>query len=141
MGYTHYFRQHRHASPEQWSAICKEFNKLLNAVAVSQTLPIQLESDDPRAPRVDSEVIAFNGIDGEGCETMMLRRCGSGFDFCKTRRERYDRFVVALLLIAHKHAPGVWSASSDGTRKEWREVVGWLSELGMGMYETPLGVN
>lgn len=126
MGYTHYFEQKKSATPEQWGAICGEFKQLMAAVK----LPIQRECDDKGPVLIDNATIAFNGIGEHGHETMYVEREGKDFQFCKTARKSYDKAVIALLLIMHKHASDVWNISSDGDRDDWQAVVTWLSKQG-----------
>lgn len=139
MGYTHYFTQSKHASEEQWAAITQEFTAVaLAAHQAGQPLPIQREDDDASPMLVDDSTIIFNGIGDDAHETMVLEREGNGFQFCKTARKPYDRAVIALLLIANKHAPGVWQIGSDGDVEEWQEVVDWLKGL-HHTYQVPAG--
>lgn len=141
MGYTHYWRQHQPATPEQWDAICTDFRRAGGA-ALNQNdpFPIQFQDDNPVPPFISTEVIEFNGIGEDGHETMILERRGRPFEFCKTAQKPYDRAVIALLLIAYKHAPLVWEISSDGDASDWQPTRDWLNTLGMGSFKLPLKV-
>jgi len=141
MGHTHYFPQAKHATQAQWKAITDEFKKLMAAALITQALPIQREEDSASEPLIDKDQIIFNGIEDDGHETMILERIGHGFQFCKTAHKPYNAAVIALLLIADKHAPGVWEIASDGDTPEWQEVVDWLAKLGMGDYVIPARVR
>lgn len=138
MGYTHYFRQQRRATTEEWAAICADFKKLFAAALLTNTpMEIQREDDNDDEPLISTNEIIFNGIEDNGHETMVLDRNGSGFQFCKTARKPYDRAVCCLLMIAHKHAPDVWQTSSDGGIREWGPHMKWLNSLGMGEFTVP----
>lgn len=119
MGYTHYFDQQKHATPEQWKSICEAFNQMRTAALITEPLPIQLEDDHTGQPLVDDNFIRFNGIGRNGHETMVLNRTGRKFQFCKTAQKPYDAAVTATLIIAHHFAPDVWDIASDGDRDDW----------------------
>ncbi len=67
-------------------------------------------------PVVDNSDIVFNGdaSKGEDHETFLLSKVNSGFQFCKTARKPYDRYVKAVLLVAQHFAPGALDVSCDG---------------------------
>jgi hypothetical protein len=84
-------------------------------------------SDGTGRPFIDDKSIVFNGdaSKGEAHETMSLHRIGNGFEFCKTARKPYDRFVKAVLIIANYYAPGALEISCDGDKEPdcWTEGV------------------
>lgn len=142
MGYTHYFEQKKSATPEQWEAITAGFNALRTAALITKhPFPIQREYDVCAEPEVTKSLIAFNGIEDDGHETMILERKGKEFQFCKTARKPYDFAVVCLLILAHHHAPDVWEISSDGDEEEWHPVLEWMNSLGMGTFSLPPRVS
>lgn len=122
MGYTHYFTQLNHCPPEAWKDICDAFQRMQAAALITNDpLLIQRECDECSEPYVAMDRIEFNGIEEDGCETMVLDRLRSGFSCCKTRRRPYDRVVIALLCLADYFAPEVWLISSDGDEDDWAE--------------------
>ncbi|KAJ4458026.1 hypothetical protein PAPYR_6284 [Paratrimastix pyriformis] len=121
MGYTQYFTQLRPVEPLAWESICRDFRNMIAIALLNDPLPIQLSYDDASPPLISDNEIIFNGIGGNGCESMVLQREGSGFQFCKTRQLPYDRVVTALLILADYHAPGTWNIHSDGSSSDWRE--------------------
>ncbi len=121
MGYTHYFTQKKDADVGQWNQITKHFKQLMTFALIDKPLLIQRESDNGNPPCVDTNMIAFNGRGDNGHETMVLERCGSGFQFCKTARKPYDTAVIALLCLANHYAPDVWGIGSDGDKEEWAD--------------------
>lgn len=137
MGFSHYWRQKSIPTTEQWNAIANDFNKLQAAALITTPFPIQRKCDDAAAPVVTNEYISFNGIGEDGHETMMLEKYGRDFNFCKTADKPYDRAVVALLILAHHHAPGVWEISSDGSKEDWQPVLDWMNTTGLGEFTLP----
>ncbi len=120
MGYTHYFTQQRHATPDEWAKIVDLFGKIVEASDV----PLLRDYDEPDTrPDVTSNHIWFNGVDEDGHETMVLRREHEGFAFCKTARKPYDEIVGALLAVAAHVASGVWEIGSDGDEEEWQAAL------------------
>lgn len=150
MGYTHYFRQHRNASREEWERIRLLTTKLFEA------LPPDVRIDDQNGgpPIADQTHIWFNGIEDEGCETFQLTRCRRAlrdyeeaernrmspaerrkfdaegvFDFCKTRGEPYDLVVCAVLAVAAyvTRRDPAWTISSDGEPADWQPGLDWAT--------------
>lgn len=137
MGYSHYIRQAKPASDVQWEAVCTDFNKLRAVALLEKPLPIQREEDDPSDVLMDSEHIAFNGIEEDAHETFVLTKDGPAFSFCKTARKPYDIAVVALLILANHYGPDVWEITSDGVVSEWKPVLDWMNSTGIGTYTLP----
>jgi hypothetical protein len=46
---------------------------------------------------------------------------GYTFQFCKTARKPYDKFVTAILIIADNIAPGAIVITSDGDAGDWQD--------------------
>lgn len=138
MGYTHYWTQKRPATADEWKNITIAFKHLIHDIKP----PIQFEEDEAKPVQVTKECIRFNGIGDNAHETMYVGRDSPGFSFCKTARKPYDRWVIALLLIMDRYAPGCWDISSDGDRNhEWKEELAWLHTLGHGKFKIPKGVT
>jgi hypothetical protein len=83
--------------------------------------------DGTGRPEIGNDRIVFNG-DGtkdEDHETMCLERQGGGFNFCKTARKPYDRYVKAVLVVANYYAPGALKVTCDGDNEPdcWTEGV------------------
>lgn len=145
MGYTHYWRQTRDFTDDEWLKLRQGAGQVVSALrnakalrerdipAVPFDIPLAYEDDEPdRPPVVSLDEIRFNGVGEDGHETFYLTRrkpekrefdrlyeTEGAFDFCKTARKPYDAAVVAVLTIAHTVAPGVLTLSSDGTPEEW----------------------
>lgn len=140
MGYSHYVRQNKPASDEQWAAVCDAFKKFRVTALLGKSFPIQREEDDPSDVLIDEECIIFNGIGKDAHETFMLEKAGDGFSFCKTARKPYDIAVVTVLILANHHAPDVWSISSDGGTGDWQPVLNWMNSTGIGTYTLPKSI-
>jgi hypothetical protein len=110
MGYTVYFTHKRAFTTEEWgkirAAVIPMFHRLKQ---------IKGGNGEGR-PVVDNSDIVFNGdaSKGEDHETFLLSKVNSGFQFCKTARKPYDRYVKAVLLVAQHFAPGALDVSCDG---------------------------
>jgi hypothetical protein len=78
-------------------------------------------------PIIDNSDIVFNGdaSKGEEHESFQLSKCDSGFQFCKTARKPYDRYVKAVLIVANMVAPGALDITCDGDNEPdcWTEGV------------------
>jgi len=134
MGYTHY-----------WTCDKKLPNWDLFIIKVQPILDegfkkgiICFESDQPNhRPEASKRCIMFNGIGSDGHETFYMSPDGFSslikpdtdspfngskairFNFCKTARKGYDKYVIGILMMAEIHFGGRIDISSDG---EWSEV-------------------
>ena len=114
---------------EAWDKITTKFKEMEAVALLTEALPIQLESDSSQSPLVSRKEIQFNGIGGDGHETMYVTRTGGRFNFCKTACKPYDTTVVALLCLMNHYAPGVWDISSDGNKLDWLEGLTLAMEV------------
>jgi hypothetical protein len=121
MGYTNYFVQNRDFTMQEWgdlrAAVINMFNRLK-----------QVKGGNGKGrPIVDNLAILFNGdaSKGEDNEPFALSRMGMGFQFCKTERKPYDRYVKAVLVLANFYAPGALTVTCDGDNEPdcWTEGV------------------
>jgi hypothetical protein len=116
-----YYSQKRPFTMQEWgdirAAAINMFNRLKQVKG----------GDGTGRPIIDNDSIMFNGdaSKGEDHETMVLERQGGGFNFCKTARKSYDRYVKAILVVANFYAPGALEVSCDGDGEEgcWDEGV------------------
>jgi hypothetical protein len=122
MGYTHYWRGSEPFSDDDWRQIKAATFTILDWCQ-DQGIDFEFEQD---GPVVQDKFIVFNGSDGEGCETFVLRKQPSMFAFCKTMHRSYDLAVGLVLVAVAQIAPGVLAINSDGNwqsdRKEIREA-------------------
>jgi hypothetical protein len=133
MGYTVYFEQNRPFTLQEWgdirAAVIPMFHRLKQ---------IKGESGYNR-PTISNDTIGFNGdaSKGEDHESFILGRTARGFQFCKTARKPYDRFVKAVLIIANFYAPGALKVSCDGDDEPdcWTEGVRIASIYAKGLRE------
>ena len=113
MGYTHYWTKHRNFTADEWcqitasaKIICGRYDNIVRRKRVGN-----------QKPRIDDEVILFNGIGDDGHETFAITRtCDHPGDwrFCKTARKPYDDPVVEILNVARAYAPEAITLDTDG---------------------------
>jgi hypothetical protein len=121
MGYTVYWTHQRSFTTQEWEnirqAVCNMFKRLKQVKGSCGT----------GRPEIDNDSIHFNGdaTKGEDHESFYLDREGDGFNFCKTARKPYDRFVKAVLVVANYYAPGALDVTCDGDDEPdcWTEGV------------------
>jgi hypothetical protein len=106
----------------------------------SKKIKLAFECDIPQPPKVDNEMIRFNGVGNEGHETFIMFKkkpvekiCSDKsryFYFCKTARKPYDLAVCLVLLSLVQNAPKSVEISSDGDwNVEWAEARKVYKEL------------
>ena len=124
MGYTHYYRQQRDYTTQEWERLIEAAKKIFayceqNGIILENDNPI---SEDDLAPVADENMIWFNGQDS--CETFVISQTKEEpFSFCKTRRLPYDIAVCMVLLSSNQIAPDVLHISSDGDFEEWNPII------------------
>jgi hypothetical protein len=127
MGYTHYWRQHRDFTADEWAIVRMRVLNILDQAIVSG---VDLANGlGEGKPKVGSEEIAFNGRGNDGHETAFFSKkkapcpewksqaeydAEGAFDFCKTARKPYDPVVVSVLHFLATEFPEVITVSSDG---------------------------
>lgn len=121
MGYTVYFTHNRDFTMQEWGDIRAAVIPMLHRLK-------QIKGGDGTGrPVIDNSDIIFNGdaSKDEDHETFQLSKCNSGFQFCKTARKPYDRYVKAVLVVANMIAPGALDISCDGDDEDgcWDEGV------------------
>ena len=105
MGYTHYFQQIEELPKDKWNSFIKEVKTTLDN---GQTT-IKFDYNSNKPPQIDEEEVRFNGIGNNGHETFYLSRVQfprynridktKYFNFCKTARKPYDKYVVKVLIL------------------------------------------
>ena len=116
MGYTHYWtlESENAPTPQEWGEIVDEiFTEFLECNAEKIICREYNRFDEP--PEINYDRIIFNGKGENGYETFWLDPTDDGFQFCKTGKKPYDKFVVRALQIAKNHCPNWFQdLSSDG---------------------------
>jgi len=124
MGYTHYWRQKRTFTDDEWHTIRIRAESVIDEYRDI----LCYEEDQPnRKPEVSQTCIRFNGKQDDGHETFYLPRKREPqpswddspedegtFHFCKTAYKPYDAAVVDLLIEVREVAPDAITLSSDG---------------------------
>jgi hypothetical protein len=113
MGYTRYYRVVGKIDPEKFKdyskdckILCEEItNKWGNGIA---------GWNGSGEPHFDDNEISFNGEGDQSNETFELTTNTSGFNFCKTQRNPYDKHVLACLILAKEYFGDNIEISSDG---------------------------
>lgn len=133
MGYTHYYRTTPNIPSDKWAKLTTAVNKVL---ADQTILRQEFNMDEP--PMVNDEVIRFNGIGEDGHETFYLAKNDTPaewsenqnevFNFCKTARKPYDKYVTAVLFLAKIHLTDDIRLGSDGYISEWQNGVDLVNE-------------
>jgi len=128
MGYTHYWNINKELPREQWDAFKTEVIALVDH---DYAEGIVWSKEDDIFPRITDEVVSFNGIGDGGHETFVFSRHhdlreheSPVFNFCKTARKPYDKYVVKVLMLAEKHFGDYISVKSDGG---WEDVKSELT--------------
>jgi hypothetical protein len=133
MGYTVYFSQKRPFTMQEWGDI------RASAINMFNRLKQVKGGDGTGRPCIDNFDIIFNGDASkeEDHETFRLQKNGNGFNFCKTARKPYDRFVKAMLVVANYYAPGALEVTCDGDDEPdcWTEGVRIATIYAKGLKE------
>ena len=117
MGYTHYYEQKRSFTDAEWSIIVKGWK------LISKEAKIYVDDQSEFAgPRI-RQYFDINGIGDEAHENFYLEKEKGfhdiQFTFVKTARKKYDRYVVALLILINNVAPNAFEVRSDGYLDDW----------------------
>lgn len=128
MGYTHYHYTKPELDVKKWKQFTDGVKKIL-ALDTGNILAREYD-DTGKKPEVTSKHVRFNGKNDEGHETFMLSRISKvadyqsdksmAFNFCKTARKEYDKFVTACLIYAKLIFGDDVIISSDGEVVDWQ---------------------
>lgn len=118
MGYTHYWDHNATFTEPAWTTLCDIASRLQQRLK-KQGTPLQVEMDRDR--------LIVTGLFTH--ETFILNKIQSGWAFCKTAREPYDPFVVAMLISAAALCDD-FSWSSDGDASDTRGGIELLAGVG-----------
>ena len=130
MGYTHYYEQKRSFTDAEWSIIVKGGGLLVKKL--NTILTINLTDSAHAKHKLVDPYFDINGIGDEAHENFVLYKKletqyrdnfgvarDNNFNFVKTNRKKYDRYVVALLILINNVAPNAFQVRSDGYLDEW----------------------
>ena len=130
MGYTHYYTQKRSFTDSEWHNIRQAADQILRP---AKDVIDQHKASDQKL-KITKDIILFNGIGDDAHETFYLEKNlkptkwksagntfneGDCFQFTKTARKPYDKYVTALLIVIHNFANGALDIASDGFYEEW----------------------
>lgn len=141
MGFTHYFKQNKPVSDQQWQAFKQDAQVVIDHA--QKNLKIVLMSNDSNGVLLNDERVNLNGDERYDLdhETFYLEKDYRDFNFCKTARKPYDLVVCSLLLLAHEHMPNHHDIDSDGSFDEWQDAMELNAKLFGRAYKLPEGVD
>ena len=121
MGYTHYYDQKRSFTDDEWSIIVKAWSM------ISKEAKIYVDDKSNLDSKLVDPFFDINGIGDQAHENFVLFKNlelnamnkDVNFNFVKTNRKKYDRYVVALLILISNVAPDAFQVRSDGYLDDW----------------------
>ena len=129
MGYTHYWRQQRDFTDTEW----QELTRLAKLIIADNEGILSDGFGEGGKPEVNGEHIWFNGLGEDSHETFCItkKKPEEDFQFCKTARKPYDKYVVAVLCALYnlsnvppqrnRNAHPMRKITSDGNTADWTE--------------------
>lgn len=110
MGYTHYIRQPKSFTKENWTKFVSEARDIIN----NSSVPLANGMGEKGTfPEFGKDYVLFNGEKDQSCESCVIEKGAVDFSFCKTRELPYDEIVVAIYKLARKYNNSI-TLSSDG---------------------------
>ena len=112
--------------------MCSSDLKLLDTDEAKTLLAYEHDSIS-QLPHVSNQEVRFNDREKNGHETFHIKRkeeirdyqktegAKEAFNFCKTARKPYDKYIVACLIIAKSIFGKDIKISSDGELEDWQE--------------------
>tara|TARA_B100001013_G_scaffold342045_1_gene267431 strand:- start:616 stop:1137 length:522 start_codon:yes stop_codon:yes gene_type:complete len=139
MGYTHYWYREEELDSDNFSNAIKDI-----ALLLSYTEQQEIDAGYAHAKQIvevyelNRREINFNGIGEDGHENFRIADVFKDnynkdelwkFDFCKTARKPYDKYVVACLYIFKYHLGDDIKITSDGDEKDWKEGLQMVQDI------------
>lgn len=133
MGYTHYYYQKPKLAQKKFNEFSEVVVRLLSSDDAKNILVSEMDREDKPNLMVDNQAVKFNGIGVNSHESFWFLRQtempdyqkskgrNKVFNFCKTARKPYDKYVVACLIIAKSIFGKDIEISSDGDLEDWNE--------------------
>jgi hypothetical protein len=113
MGYTRYYDITGSIDPEKFEKYSEDC-KIICQEITKETGHGLGGWDGEGDANFSPDEIRFNGVGDDSCETFSIGKGSSGFNFTKTRRNPYDRHVLACLILAKEYFGDAIKVSSDG---------------------------
>jgi hypothetical protein len=131
MGYTHYWRQTKDLTEDEWDNVRQVAKTILKD---NHGVILDNEPTDSQNLSITYDSILFNGRGDDSHETFYLTRkqrpkydyesdeefAKGAFEFCKTAQKPYDKYVVAMLIAITQITDSI-TVSSDGDQSDWLE--------------------
>ena len=139
MGYTHYWYRKEVLNSNKFSNAIKDIS-----LVFSYTKPLEFPKglNDSKyiidVYELNSREINFNGIGENGHENFTIADVFKDnynkdelwkFNFCKTARKPYDKYVIACLYIFKHHFADDIKISSDGDVEEWYDGIKMVKDV------------
>lgn len=105
MGYTHYYELKSDLTSEVLNDVSEIVNHYRSILAYER-------DEIDRKPMINREAIRFNGLEGDGHETFLVKK--GVREFCKTARKSYDLPVCEVLAVLKYHYGDQFNLYSDG---------------------------
>jgi len=130
MGYTHYYRRKPQLPKKEFEAFIDDVFKMFSKA----NLPLNVKAINPK-------LLHFNGVGDNAHEDVYIgikeekqeyenQDDPLVFGFCKTAMKPYDKYVVAVLILAKYHfAPEDFKISSDGNASDWEAGKNIVNKL------------
>tara|TARA_B100000949_G_C14283177_1_gene452849 strand:- start:2640 stop:3119 length:480 start_codon:yes stop_codon:yes gene_type:complete len=137
MGYTHYWYRPKELDSDNFSNAIKDI-ALLFSYTEGQEYPVGYTHAKQIVDvyELNRREINFNGIREDGHENFHISddRYSTEdkywkFDFCKTARKPYDKYVVACLYIFKYHLGDDIKITSDGDEEDWNEGIEMVQDI------------
>jgi hypothetical protein len=110
MGFTHYLKQTRAFTDNQWKAFIEDVKDIFK----NSEVPLaNFAGEEGTQPLITDINVSFNGVGDDAHETCMITKRADKFSFCKTAQKPYDCVVVEVMKAARKHNHSI-ELSSDG---------------------------
>lgn len=137
MGYTHYWRIYKIATPDQSLAIITAAKKVFSMCEHEGVVLVNDDFGGP--PKAETDVIRFNGVGKNEHETFLINLIKeTKFDFCKTAHKPYDVAVTAILSICKDVLGNAINVSSDGDANDWQKGMAMACVALGRVVEVPL---
>ena len=123
MGYTNYWKQNK------VEELPEDFINKVNRIFEASRVPLANGMGKKGTlPECNKNMVWFNGVDEESCETFYIGSEEQGFNFCKTNGQPYDVIVKSVLLLAQDFGI-VYDVSWDGDESDAEEAKKMLELL------------
>lgn len=132
MGYTHYIYLPKDMSKDKFKAFTEDVKAILGQA--DDGILADGGGNIGTKPTITDKLVSFNGIDDDSHETCYIPFIDGGqsdelkFEFCKTARKPYDKFVTATYIAFKHHFPNT-QISGDGGIDGYQDGLNLFCEV------------